>query len=178
MRNCEGETREAPLGYEWVCGEIARIVKRYGLNVVVGDQHCAEIIKQHFSKLGITYKELTFGSETRGDVFGNLKHLLFQKKLLLLDKPEELRQFRSLEEHRATRGSIEIRPAHGSKNDLAVVIRLVTLQLSKVDAEPGAFLCLDDHPRVWVDPRTCARAAICANWPACMDEGYCVGFRG
>ncbi|MGC2849040.1 MAG: hypothetical protein WB556_03555, partial [Candidatus Acidiferrum sp.] len=171
-------TREAALGFEWVCREIACILKLYGLNVVVGDQHCAAIIQQEFLKLGIIYKELTFGSGTRSELFRNLKHLLIQKRVLLLDKPEELRQLRALEEHRTPRGNIDVRPAHGSKDDLAIVMALATLQLSKMDdgAMPG-FL-IDDEPHRWVKPSNCDRAAICANLVACMDEGYCLGFRG
>jgi len=191
-------TREAPLGYEWVCGEIARILKRYELNTVVGDQHCAAIIQQEFLKLGITYKEVTFGTGTRSEMFTNLKHLLIQKKVLLLDKPEELRQFRALEEHRTPRGNMDVRPAYDAKDDLAVVIALATLQLSKNDEGPTPFM-LGRVARPWdgvrirpydhdpwaperryslnVDPHTCYRQAICLNFPACMDEGYCLGFK-
>ena len=68
-------TKQAPLGYEWVCGEIARIVKEYGIRYVSGDQFCAAVIKQHFDKLGIHYHEHTFSTQTRADLFGNLKTL-------------------------------------------------------------------------------------------------------
>jgi len=133
-------TREAPLGYEWVCGEIARILKRYGLNTVVGDQHCASIIQQEFLKLGIRYQEVTFGAGTRLDLFGNLKHLFIQRKIQILDKPELLRQLLGLEEHKTTRGNIEIRSAYGVKDDLAVAVGLVAHQLSNIDEGPTPFL--------------------------------------
>jgi hypothetical protein len=171
-------TREAPLGYEWVCREIADILQRYGLNVVVGDQHCAAIIQQEFLKLGIDYKEFTFGPGTRLELFGNLKHLLMQVNLVLLDKSEELLQLRGLEEHRTPLGNIDVRPAYGCKDDLAVVIGLVTFQLSRINVvpTPGFFLDEDPKPRMYVSPFSCVRAANCANMPACMDEGYCLGF--
>src|SRR5579864_1137409 len=54
-------TKQAALGYEWVCGEIARIAKAYGIREAIGDQYCAAVIKQHFDKLGIHYREHTFG---------------------------------------------------------------------------------------------------------------------
>ena len=122
-------TREAPLGFEQVRGEIAGILKRYGLNVVVGDQHCAAIIQQQFQKLGIVYKEFIFGLGTRLDLFGNLKHLLHQRKIDLLDKPELLRQLRALEEHRTPRGNIDVRPAYRFKDDLAVAVAVVAFKL-------------------------------------------------
>jgi hypothetical protein len=189
-------TREAPLGYEWVCGEIARILKRYGLNTVAGDQHCAAIIQQEFLKLGICYKEVTFGAGTRLDLFGNLRHLLIQRKIQILDKPELLRQFRSLEEHRTIRGNTEVRSAYGVKDDLAVAVALVAFQLSNIDVGPIPFV-LGRVARPWdgvrvrpydpwapesryslnVNPDTCFRQAICDNFPDCMDEGFCLGFK-
>ena len=50
-----------------------------------GDQHCAAIIQQEFLKLGIHYQEVTFGVGTRLDLFGNLKHLLIDRKIEILD---------------------------------------------------------------------------------------------
>ena len=191
-------TREAPLGYEWVCGEIARILKRYGLNTVAGDQHCAAIIQQEFLKLGICYKEVTFGAGTRLDLFGNLKHLFIQRKIQILDKPELLRQLRSLEEHRTNRGNVEIRSAYGVKDDLAIATALVAFQLSNIDVGPIPFV-LGRVARPWdgvrirpydpwaagsryslnvdPDPATCFRQAICDNFPDCTDEGFCLGFK-
>jgi len=189
-------TREEPLGYEWVCGEIARILKRYGLNTVVGDQHCAAIIQQEFEKLGIRYQEKTFGAGTRLDLFGNLKHLLIDRKIQILDKPELLRQLRSLEERKTNRGNVEICSAYGIKDDLAVTVALVAFQLSNFDVVPTPFM-LGRVPRPWDgvrispydpwaperryllsgDPDTCYKQAFCDNFPDCTDERYCLGFK-
>jgi hypothetical protein len=171
-------TREAPLGYEQVCGEIAEILKRYGLNVVVGDQHCAAIIQQQFQKLGIVYKEFTFGSKTRSDLFGNLKHLLQQRKVHLLDKPELQRQLRALEEHSTPRGDIDVRPAYRSKDDLAVAVAVVAYKLSNMDLRPMPPISLAEPPRFWMDPETCPLMINCANCPKCHDEGECLGYSG
>ena len=189
----------AALGYEWVSGEIARILKRYGLNAVTGDQHCAAIIQQEFLKLGIGFQEVTFGAGTRLDIFGNLKHLLIQRKIQILDKPELLRQLRSLEEHRTVRGNIEVRTPYDVKDDLAVAIALAAFQLSKTDVGPMPFV-LGRVARPWdglrissyehdprahenrhslnQDPDTCHLQAPCENCPDCIDEGYCLGFKG
>jgi phage terminase large subunit-like protein len=124
-------TKKAPLPYEWVCQEIARIVKQYGINRVLGDQYCAAVIKQHFHKLGIHYNEYTFGAHTRGEIFGNLKHLLVQRRIELLDDPTLLRQLRVLEERKAPNGRVDIEPSHGLKDDLAVAVALAALELSR-----------------------------------------------
>ncbi len=190
-------TREAPLGYEWVCREIARILKPYGHNALVGDQHCAPIMEQEFLKLGISYQEVTFGAGTRLDLFGNLKHLLIQRKIQILDKPELLRQLRSLEEHKNPRGNIEVRSAFDVKDDLAVAVALVAFQLSSIDVNPMPAFSMGRVGRPWdgvmrsfehdrapesrhslnPDPDTCHLQAICENFPDCMDAGHCLGFK-
>jgi hypothetical protein len=124
-------TKNAPLGYEWVCGEIARISKEYAIREVFGDQYCAAVIKQHFDKLGIHYNEHTFGAYTRADLFGNLRHLLVQRKIELLDQPVLLRQMRALEERRTPNGNIDIRPSYGQKDDVAVAVALGAFELAK-----------------------------------------------
>ncbi len=182
-------TREEPLGYEWVCREIARILKRYGLNVVVGDQHCAAIIQQEFLKLGISYEEKTFGSGTRLDIFGNLEHLIKQQNIQLLDKPELLRQLRALEKHKTVRGNIDVRPAYDVKDDLAVAVALAVFKLSNIDVRPMPGISFFRVPRPWdawispgrpsldLIPGACRVAAICENDPFCMDAGYCLDFK-
>ncbi len=191
-------TREAPLGYEWVCNEIARILKRYELNTIVGDQHCAAIIKQEFLKLGISYREWTFGAGTRLEIFGNLKHLFIQRKIQIPDDPELQRQVLSLKEHKTHRGNIDVRPAYAAKDDLAVAVALAAFQLSNnIDDGPAPFT-LGRAGRPWDEvtmraeqdpwtrasgpsfnqvPGNCSLDAICANVPHCMDEGRCLDFK-
>jgi hypothetical protein len=124
-------TKKAPLGYEYVCGEIARIVNEYGIRKVLGDQFCAAVIKQHFEKLGIHYNEFTFGAHTRADIFGNLRHLLVQRNIELLDEPVLIRQLRALEERRTPNGNIDIRPSYSQKDDVAVAVALGAFKLAK-----------------------------------------------
>lgn len=118
------------MGFEWVCEEIVHILKPYGMNSVVGDQYGAAIIQQHLGKLGISYKDFTFGARTRAELFGNLKHLLVQRKIELLDDPGLLRELRGLEERSSPSGNVDIRPAYGQKDDLAVAVALAALELS------------------------------------------------
>jgi hypothetical protein len=124
-------TKQAPLGYEWVCGEIAGIANEYGMRKVLGDQYCAPVIKQHFDKIGIHYHDYTFGAQTRADLFGNLRHLLVQRKIELLDNPILLRQLRALEERHTPNGNIDVRPSNSQKDDVAVAVALGAFELAK-----------------------------------------------
>jgi phage terminase large subunit-like protein len=120
------------LGYEWACGQIARIANEHGIREVLGDQYCAAVIKQHFDKLGIRYHECTFGVHTRADLFGNLRHLLVQRRIQLLDKPVLLGQLHALEERRTRNGIIDIRPSYSQKDDVAVAVALGAFQLMTI----------------------------------------------
>jgi hypothetical protein len=169
---------EESLGYEWVCREIARILKQYEIYVVIGDQHCAAIIQQEFLKLGITYKEVTFGAGTRPEIFGNLKHLFIQRKIELRAEPDLMRQLLSLEEHKTPRGNIDVLPSYGAKDDLAVALALVADQLSNIDLGPTPFMLgeVERGPALCI-PGSCSVEAVCGNFPECLDVGYCLGFK-
>ena len=124
-------TKKAPLGFEWVCQKIARIIKPYGIRDVLGDQYCAPVIKQYFDELGMRYHEYTFGTHSRAELFGNLRHLLVGRKIELLDDPTLLRQLRALEERAERNGNIDIRPSHSQKDDVAVAVALAAAELGK-----------------------------------------------
>jgi len=124
-------SKRAPLGFEWVCRQVADILGRYGINTVQGDQFAAVAIQQEFLKLGITYRETTFGRNTRPQLFNNLKHLIHQRRIELIDSPELLRQLRSLEERIGRDGNLDVRPVYGVKDDLAIVVSLCAFELSQ-----------------------------------------------
>jgi len=53
-----------------------------------------------------------------------------QRKIELLDDPALLRQLRALEKNNAPSGNVDIRPAYGQKDDLAVAVALGAFELS------------------------------------------------
>jgi hypothetical protein len=65
------------------------------------------------------------------DLFGNLRHLLVQQKIELLDQPVLLRQLRALEERKTANGKIDIRPSYSQKDDVAVAVALGAFELAK-----------------------------------------------
>lgn len=67
----------------------------------------------------------------RGQLFDNLKHLLVQRRMELLDDRALLQHLRALEEQKQSSGNIDIRPSHRQKDDVAVAVTLAALELSK-----------------------------------------------
>ncbi len=127
-------TKALPLGCDDVLDQIKAIVTEYRINSVIGDQHCSELIRQQFEKRGIYYQVHNFDLRTRPEIFAHLRYLLSQRRVELLDSPELLHQLRTLQEHRTDRGHIDIRPAGGGKDDLAIVVALAASELSQEPA--------------------------------------------
>src|SRR5579872_2334507 len=152
--------------------------KKYGINAVYGDQHCAAIIQEQLLQLGIYFKEITFGSHTRAEIFGNLKHLLRQSKIELLENREFLEQLLNLEELTKDGGRIDIQPAGTMKDDLAVVVALCCNEVcTQEDPLPTMqFSVVARKVKRYYDPPRCPVAAVCANWPRCLDAGSCQSF--
>jgi hypothetical protein len=133
-------TRSAPLGHEDILNQVKSILGEYQLNSLTGDQHCFDLIRQVLEKLGIWYTKYNFDARTRPEIFANLRYLLSQRKIELLDQPDVLRQLRSLQEQRSDRGQVDIRPAGGAKDDLAVAVALAASELSKQPSGPTVVL--------------------------------------
>lgn len=129
-------TKKTPVPFERVCAQIATVLQEYGINRVYGDQYCASIIRQTFDSIGIQYEEHSFGQGTRTEIFGNLRHLLTQGKIELLDNPDLTGQLRSLEERKTKAGQIDVRPAGGRKDDVAIAVALAAHKLTCEDRRP------------------------------------------
>jgi hypothetical protein len=118
----------------------------------VGDQYCYPVLRDYFQKLGITYREFSFGPRTRAYLYGNLKQLIGQQKITIVEEPELLRQLRSLEEIKLPNGNIDVRPPRSSKDDMAIAVALAAFELSRVPEHFVSFsLGLPKPPisRLW-----------------------------
>jgi len=169
-------TREIPLQLETVLRQIKDILSRYGIGAVVGDQFCFPLIKQQFEKFGIFYTEFHFGPHTRASIFGNLRQLISQQRISLIDEPELLRQLRCLEEIRMPNGNIDIRPPGSSKDDVAITVALGAFELTNRPTRPSPFIMPTFGRQYFPYPPTCPIQTICQNFPRCTDEGACQGF--
>ena len=116
-------TKNFPLPFEPVLDQIKKILESYGINSVTGDQYYCDAIGEHLLKSGIVYKVFNFGSQTRGKLSAQLKHLLVQGKIEILDDVELLRELRNLREEKTPRRQIDVRRTTGN-DDTAVALAL------------------------------------------------------
>jgi hypothetical protein len=133
-------TKKAPIPYELVLGEIKSAFEADEINAVIGDQYYCDSIGQHLLKLGIIHKVSVIGPQTRSKRFANLKHLLVQMNIELLDDPDLLRELRNLQELKTERGQIDVRPSPGTRDDSAVALAVAGNHLTKLDEVRVPFL--------------------------------------
>lgn len=173
-------TKTAPLAYELVLKEVRNILADYQINSAIGDQFCCDAISQYLLRLDIFYQICAFGANTRPAIFGNLKHLLVQQRIELVDNPELLQQLRSLREEKTARGQIDVRPLGRARDDLAVAVAVAARELTKPEpALPSFELGIVERynrrlPQMI--PGICPYEAVCRNFPRCLDAGDCQGY--
>ena len=172
-------TKTMPLNLEDVSEQVNEILMRYGINVLWGDQFYFIVLRDSFRKLGIHYEEFTFGAHTRASIYGNLRQLMSQQRIGIVDEPELLRQLRVLEEFKTPNGSIDIRPPGSNNDDVAISVALAAFKLSDMETVPTPFALgeVESEPSLGLIPTNCHLAAICANFPNCMDGDRCLGFK-
>jgi hypothetical protein len=98
----------------------------------------------------------------------------------MLDHREFLDQLLNLEERAMDGGRIDVRPAGTMRDDLAVVVGLCCSEMTKQPvALPEPELGLIDRGRMtkYFIPGQCPVEVICGNYPRCLDEGCCQGFK-
>jgi hypothetical protein len=173
-------TKNFPLPFQSVLGQIKQILESYGINSVTGDQYYCDAIGEHLLKLGILYKVSNFSSQTRGRLFMQLKHLLSQRKIELVDDVELLRELRNLREEKTPRGQIDVRPTIGNDDTavaLALAVNEAITQESPLPFEVVPVDCRPSRAPLHLDPENCLYAAPCENHPNCLTAGHCLGFK-
>jgi Terminase large subunit, ATPase domain len=170
-------THNAPLNLESVSTQINDVLQRFGINSLVGDQHCFPILREHFEKSGVYYREFSFGTHTRASIYGNLRQLMTQQKISFVDEPELLRQLRSLEEIKAPNGNIDIRPPRSLKDDMTIAVAVAAFELSRVpQRSPGPILGGPKYTpapwrsHMWYDEHV---MMTCHKYPGCFEKGPC-----
>lgn len=121
-------TKANPLSPLEVLQEIARLCELYGVSVVYTDQYHLESLQQLALQCGISLMGLPFTPKNKAERYSNLKMLLAQQQLSLLDHPEQAKQLRMLERKLSSGGSMQISAPAGAHDDHASVLALAVSQ--------------------------------------------------
>jgi hypothetical protein len=170
-------THNSPLNLESISAQINDVLQRFGINSLVGDQYCFPVLREHFEKLGLFYREFSFGPHTRASIYGNLRQLITQQKLSLVDHPDLIHQLIGLELIRAANGNTDIRPPRSLKDDMAIAVAVAAFELSRVpQCSIGPILGEPKYtPVLWRSNRWYDEYVMrtCHKYPGCFDKGPC-----
>lgn len=104
--------------------DIAALLKQYRIFSVYSDQYQFESLVQLALGHGFSIEGVDFTASSKADIYGNLKSLVAQGRLRLLDHPDTVRELKQLEMQLTQGGGVRIAAPRGLHDDLATVVAL------------------------------------------------------
>lgn len=115
---------------------IAAALKQYRCFSVYSDQYTLETLQYLAQQHGFSIEEVTFSSESKAEIYGNLEMLLNQNRIRLLDDDETINELRSLEKRLSEGGKVMIAAPEGLHDDMATVVAIAAHQAIWLLPEP------------------------------------------
>ncbi len=137
---------------EAIFSEIVPLLKAYRVAIVYSDQYHIESLQQLAIRHGFALEAVRFTATSKAAIYANLQQLLNQRRLLLLDEPESVKELSSLE-RKAEHGIVQINAPEGQHDDLATVIAIAA------------------HKAVWMLPAPKKAAAAVPQEPTIFEQG-------
>lgn len=145
----EGSKRQ-PVNLEAVSAEIGRLCAEYRITEVVGDQYCAQPVKEALARHGLRFQERAFTARFKAEIYQSLKHQINQGCIELLDYPKSLRELSNIELRLTSGGNAQIGAPEigGYHDDYATVIALAASALcqGRAPGDTGISLGEQTHP--------------------------------
>lgn len=113
-----------PLSPSWVLDQIIPLCNSYGISTAYSDQYQLESLNQLAQDRGLFLERVVFSAGSKANMYGNFQQLLNQKRLHLLDHPEQLMELQRLEKTLQSQGGVKIAAPPGKHDDLATTCAL------------------------------------------------------
>lgn len=104
--------------------EIGRLLKQYRTFGVYSDQFQFEALLQLAYQHGFGIEGVDFTASSKADIYGNLKSLVAQGRIRLLDDSDTIRELKQLEMQLTQGGGVRIAAPRQAHDDLATVVAL------------------------------------------------------
>ncbi len=111
-----------------IAQEIVPLLKAYKVLTVFSDQYQFESLNQLAFRHGFSITSLPFTASSKTNIYGNLRMLLNQRRMRLIDHEEMIDELGSLESKLTESGNMQIGAPRGKYDDLATVVALVAHQ--------------------------------------------------
>jgi len=123
-------SKQSPVRLTDVLPQLKAIAARYGIGAVTADQYGVEPLRHALKSIGLEINERTFTAGSKADMFSNLKSLVVERRIELLDHAESLRELRGLEVELMPGGQTRVGHAHraSAHDDFATAIALAAFE--------------------------------------------------
>jgi len=138
-------SKEHPVRLADILPKIKAIAARYQVTHLIGDQYGAEPLKHAFKEVGLTLEEVPFTTSSKADILGNLRSLIVEGRVELLDHARSIKEIRSLEVEALPGGASRIgHPRRtGAHDDFAVAIALAAWETRQPSRGPRPITSVD-----------------------------------
>ena len=127
LRQIRRDPSGPPLNPEYIFDtELVPLLKAYRVGSVECDQYHFESLLQLALQRNFSLNYTPFSATTKASLYGNLKSLINQGRLVLPDHPETIDELCRLEMVLGEAGSVRIAAPKGQHDDMATVVALVT----------------------------------------------------
>ena len=113
-----------PLNPEECLDRVKEIADAYGVTLIATDQYQIESLKVLALQRGLSLHEVNFQAGSKAEIYSNLRALLAQRKLVLLDRKDVVEELTRLEQTLTPGGTVQIQAPRGQTDDLATVTAL------------------------------------------------------
>lgn len=161
MKDWAGSPTNPVKAYE-VAEFVSNICGQYGINQVHADQFAFQPLREIFEKYGVTLVENTFTQNYKKQIYFNLKSLIHNQKVDLLDHQLQITEIKQLQVEQTSTGSIRIGHPPGGHDDcadaLAIACYILVKTMSDVGMDFGEVagntygIQLDQHGKTFVAP--------------------------
>ena len=110
-------SNKKPVSSSEVATAIRKLNQSYDFNVVYADQYSFQPLRELFAMFNLTLEEKVFNIKYKIKIYKNVKYLLENKQLDLLDHPQTIREMKGIQVEISTTGAIKIHHPPGGKDD-------------------------------------------------------------
>jgi hypothetical protein len=111
-----------------VLEEITPLMDAYDVVSAASDQHEFTSLEEHALDAGWGMERINFGPTSKNNILGNLKMMVDQGQIRLLDHEDAIFQLKSLQKRVTGAGNVTIAAPEGQRDDLAIVVALLAKQ--------------------------------------------------
>lgn len=128
MKTWQGSRKEPVKAME-IAKFISTVCKEYGISRVHADQYAFQPLKEIFEQYGVNLVEMPFTNTLKKQIYYNLKAMIHNLKVDLLDNPTNITEIKQLKVEQSSTGLVHIGHPPGGHDDCADVTAISTYLL-------------------------------------------------